>query len=425
MSSLVFRDVEVDGTRVDVAVRGGVIEAIGAGLPAGDDEVDGHGGALIPGLRDHHLHLRAMAAAADSVDMSGDALAALWAADATLPEGAWIRGVGWHESAGWELDRETLDHAVARRPVRVQHATGQLWVLNTLALEAVGLAGHPTGRLFGMDELLRARLANSVPDLREVSDALLAVGVTSVTDATPYTSLADVTTLQDGMTPLVTVTGAPALDVRGLPRVGPAKIVVTDHAVPSPEELEELIAEARRHDRNVAFHCASRVALVVILAALARAGAREGDRIEHGAVVPDDAVAALVRLGLTVVTQPAFVAERGDRYLADVEEDDRPFLWRCGSLLRAGVRVLGSSDAPHGPADPWRAMRAAVGRTTASGAVLGPDERVTPEDALRLYTGARRVAVGEGADLCLLRVPLAAALAELDSEAVVRAFPGR
>jgi predicted amidohydrolase YtcJ len=96
-----------------------------------------------------------MAAAADSVDVTGDALAALWAADATLPPGAWIRAVGWHESSGWELDRKSLDYAVPHRPVRVQHASGALWVLNSPALDAVGLADHPTGRLYGMDTFLR------------------------------------------------------------------------------------------------------------------------------------------------------------------------------------------------------------------------------------------------------------------------------
>ena len=120
----------------------------------------------------------------------------------------------------------------------------------------------------------------------------------------------------------------------------------------------------------------------------------------------------------TVVTQPAFVHARGDRYLAEVDDDDVGFLWRCGSLLRAGIAVRGSSDGPYGPADPWQAMRAGVDRRTASGAVLGADERVSPEQVLALYTGARRVALGAAADLCLLRVPLTDALAALDADAV-------
>src|ERR671916_1771459 len=66
---LVFRDVDVDGRRVDVRVVGGRVAGVGPGLaPApGTAVVDGGGGALLPGLHDHHLHLLAAAAARRSV----------------------------------------------------------------------------------------------------------------------------------------------------------------------------------------------------------------------------------------------------------------------------------------------------------------------------------------------------------------------
>jgi predicted amidohydrolase YtcJ len=359
------------------------------------------------------------------VDASGDALAALWAADATLPPGEWIRAVGWHESNGFELDRKTLDYAVPGRPVRVQHASGALWVLNSPALEAVGLADHQTGRLFGMDALLRERLGGTAPDLAAVSLMLTDFGVTRVTDATPYDRVDDVRMLPGAMTQQVTVMGAPELDTSDLGglHVGPAKIIVADHDPPAVDDLVDRIGTARRDGRNVAFHCASRLGLVLALAALDGAGSVPGDRIEHGAVVPDDAIDTMQRLGVTVVTQPGFVVARGDRYLDDVDADDRPFLWRCGSLLRAGIPMAAGSDGPHGPADPWLAMRAAVERRTAGGRVLGTDEDVTPAEALRLYVGGRRVAVGEPADLCLLRVPLAQALAAPDASHVRLAVP--
>jgi predicted amidohydrolase YtcJ len=463
LTSILFRRVEVDGILSAVFVQDGVITSIarenlqvadvareigtkdprdqswrvsGAnragedGVDGDDDEVeeiDGAGGALIPGLHDQHLHLFAMAAAASSVDVSGDALAALWAADATLAPGEWIRAVGWQESSGWELDRKTLDYAVPGRPVRVQHASGALWVLNSPALEAVHLGSHETGRLFGMDALLRDRLGGTAPDLGDVSRALSEVGVTRVTDATPYERAEDLRSLPGAMAQQVTVMGAPDVDVSDLGPVlvGPAKIVVADHDPSSVEELVEQVQAARRHDRGVAFHCASRLGLVLALAALDEAGSRRGDRIEHGAVIPDDAMETLRRLGVTVVTQPGFVVARGDRYLADVEEEDQPFLWRCGSLLRAGIPVAGSSDAPHGPVDPWRAMQVAVDRRTATGQVLGNAERVSAAEALRLYVGDRRVEVGAAADVCLLRVPLAEALAHPDASVVRRTVPLR
>jgi predicted amidohydrolase YtcJ len=111
-----------------------------------------------------------------------------------------------------------------------------------------------------------------------------------------------------------------------------------------------------------------------------------------------------------------------------VEADDQPHLYRCASLLDAGIPVAGSTDAPFGPDDPWLAMRAAVDRRTLAGAVLGPHEAVDPVRALELFLGAptapgtmvRRVAPGAPADLCLLALPLALAL-RAPSAAAVRA----
>jgi predicted amidohydrolase YtcJ len=151
----------------------------------------------------------------------------------------------------------------------------------------------------------------------------------------------------------------------------------------------------------------------VAVAAFAAAGARAGDRIEHAAVAPPEVAAELARLPLTVVTQPNFVRERGDAYLAEVESRDLPWLYRCRGWLDAGVSLGGGTDAPFGHADPWRAMAAAVDRASESGARLAPEEALSPERALALFTThpsdpggpPRAVAEGAAADLCLLDAP--------------------
>ena len=76
-----------------------------------------------------------------------------------------------------------------------------------------------------------------------------------------------------------------------------------------------------------------------------------------------------------------------------------------------------------GSADPWRAMAAAVRRTTGSGVTMGEAETLTPEQALALYTSSadspgvvqRTLAVGAEASLCLLDCPWAAARTDLSS----------
>lgn len=201
-------------------------------------------------------------------------------------------------------------------------------------------------------------------------------------------------------------------------------------ALPDHDALCASIAQAHSVDRAVAIHCVTRTTLVYALAAFAAASCRPGDRIEHASVTPPDAVAELACLPLAVVTQPGFVAERGDAYLSDVEPGDRPWLYRAAGLLAAGVPLGGGTDAPFGAPDPWAAMRAAVERRTAEGRTLGLAERLTPERALALFTtppdavggSPRRVAPGVPADLCLLDRPWAAARGSLARELVRATF---
>ena len=69
MPELLIRNAEIAGDAPrDLRAREGRIAEIGAGLAAGAGKpLDAAGGALLPGLHDHHLHLLALAAAERSV----------------------------------------------------------------------------------------------------------------------------------------------------------------------------------------------------------------------------------------------------------------------------------------------------------------------------------------------------------------------
>jgi hypothetical protein len=99
-------------------------------------------------------------------------------------------------------------------------------------------------------------------------------------------------------------------------------------------------------------------------------------------------MALVARAGVTVVTQPNFIFERGDQYLTEVDPADHEHLYRCRGFLDAAIPLGGSTDAPFGQPDPWLSMRAAVSRQTASGRVIGAAEALTPEQALALFTSA-------------------------------------
>jgi predicted amidohydrolase YtcJ len=441
LRSLLIRRAEVNGRLVDVHCAGGRVTQVGGHAPDGADVVvDADGGALLPGLHDHHVHLLAMAAARTSIALGPPAVTSPELFDAALlaaPGDGWLRGVGYHEAVAGPLDRTRLDAIVPDRPVRVQHRSGQLWVLNSAALALVDVASAD-GLLYRMDDVLRARVDAPPPDVAAAAAQLAGYGITGVTDLTPTTDPDELALLagaaaEDEFPLHVVVTGGPelaTLDV-GMAR-GPVKVVLDDARLPPLDDLVAMFRRARSAGRTLAVHCVTRAELVLALCAWDEVGVAPGDRVEHAAVVPLELVTALAERDLTVVTQPSFVATRGDEYLADVDPDDVPHLWRCGSLLAAGVAVGAGSDAPFGDADPWRAIAAARDRTTPSRHVLGAGERIPARRALDLYLTApddpggapRRVVAGVVADLCLLATPLRAALLAPE-DAVVRATARR
>ncbi|GAA4232772.1 putative amidohydrolase YtcJ [Streptosporangium album] len=473
MTGLLLRDVELDGRiRADVRVVGNRITEVGAALVRrpGEQEHACRGGALLPGLCDHHVHLHALAATGRSVNCGPpevtdrDGLAEALAA-ATPDEHGWIRGVGYIETVAGDLDAAALDRMHPHRPVRVQHRSGALWMLNTAAVAAAGigsgdhpgverdLSGTPTGRLWRADNWLRARLPPAEPpDLAPVGAALAQHGITTVTDATPDLSAdtiaAIATAMRSGALPQrVHLLGAP---LGGFPddsqvrsrgekvmnrgdrahnparsdggsrlTVGPYKIVLADSGLPSPDELAGRIRAVHATGRAIAAHCVSREALVILLAALDEAGVLPGDRIEHAALVPAELIPVLAHHRIRVVSQPGFIAHRGDDYLRDLPPHDRADVYRCAGLTRAGIPLALSSDAPYGPLDPWAIIAAAVQRRTPAGRVVGPGERLTAAHALDAYLAppddpggpARRIGPGAVADLVVLHVSLEQALA--------------
>lgn len=432
----VVRDLRLTGDRV--------VEVAEQLRPRPDEPVlDAEGHAVLPGLHDHHLHLRATAAARASVDLRDvtdergfrDVLQR-----ATQAGAGWVRVVGYHEAIAGPLDRALLDRlARTDRPVRVQHRSGVLWALNSAGVVALGLddprapgVDVEAGQLWRRDDLLRGTADLDPSALAVVGAAAAAAGVTGFTDATPDAGVDDPAALARDLCTagvrqhlvLMGPAGARPPEVERA-ALGPVKVLLDDDRLPALDELAARIAAAHDEGRAVAVHCVTRVQLVLTLAALRAAGARTGDRVEHASVVPPELVGDLAELGVTVVTQPHFVAERGDEYLTDVDPDDLGSLYRVRSLLDAGVPVAAGSDAPFGALDPWASMRAAVERCTRGGRTVGSDEAVDALAAVHLWLGdpfqpgrPRRLAAGVPADLCVLRVPWSGLASSLEAEVV-------
>lgn len=430
---LVLRRVSpMGGPMIDIGVRAGMVVAIGEKLQAKGPEIDGRGGVVLPGLIDHHIHLLATAARISSVDLSGltteKAVVEKLSRSAAIDDSKVpMRAIGYDERAAGLPDIIQLTEWVVDRPLRIQDRTGALWLLNKPMFERLGSGlfpecverdsgGDPTGRIWRGDAWLRERLGSEVPPVGLLGRELAKLGITGVTDAGPDNGVSEGRLFnalrQSGDLPQkLQLMGNEQLPISDCYEQGPLKLHYDERNLPPFEEIVERIECARTQNRSVAAHCVTDGELVFFLAALdASGGAMRGDRIEHGGIISEAMIGEIAARHLTVVSQPGFIHERGQRYAETVEARELDDIYRLRSLAAAGIAMAAGSDGPYGSLDPWLAMRSARDRCTPSGQAIGAKETLDVAKALELYlqpfdlshNGIRTIEVGAEADLCLL-----------------------
>ena len=404
--------------------------------------IDCGGGTLVPGFHDAHMHLMAYAATFGAVDCRPGQVSSI--ADicrqiaqkaAHTPQGQWVSAWGYdpfhlaedRHPTRWDLDRAAPDH-----PVRLNHRSGHACVLNSVAMDRVGIfddteepsgatiardleTGSPSGLLLEMQDFLDQRtpkpsVADSTSLVRKAARRLLSYGVTSIQDPTHTNSLGRwdlFEYLGSDVRPLPRITVMPGADHvaefgnagmkfgsgSNLLRLGHAKIMVTASSgapTHSYEDLRSAVNECKLHGFPVAVHAVEADVVRTVARVLAKTARSPGQslihRIEHCSEAPPDVLNEIVECGAAVVTQPGFIHHQGDRYLAEVPESMHPYLYRTASLTARGVTVALSSDAPVSDPDPMPALHAALTRRTESSAILGEDERLDLAAALRAYT---------------------------------------
>ncbi|MFJ8009124.1 amidohydrolase [Streptomyces fagopyri] len=185
-----------------------------------------------------------------------------------------------------------------------------------------------------------------------------------------------------------------------------------------PELLAETIVDGHLAGWQLAVHAIGDRAADVALDAIERAqrirprpDARH--RIEHAGLIRPEQPARFARLGVIAVVQPNFLRSFGDDYASIMGEERAPWLYRGRGFLDHGVTLVGSSDRPVTDGSPLRGVQFMVERASASGRVIGPDEGITVDEALRAYTvggafacrwedSAGTLAPGKRADLVVL-----------------------
>ena len=152
----------------------------------------------------------------------------------------------------------------------------------------------------------------------------------------------------------------------------------------SEEKLKELIMKIHRAGLQLAVHAIGDRAIDVVLAALEKALKKipredHRHRIEHASVLSEKLIRRMKRLGVIASVQPHFVVS--DFWIMDRLGSKRArWVYPFKALIQEGVRTVGGSDCPVEPISPLLGIWAAVSRE------LFPEERVSVEEALRMYT---------------------------------------
>ncbi len=418
---------------------------------------------IVPGLIDAHLHplevglelLFANLAGARTID---EVLGRLAERRADAAESGMMLGFNLEPDKLVERRypcRAELDQIIADVPVLVYRVDGHSAVTNTAGLallsplNAIGAEvnsrGEPTGVLRGPSyEQASRRFKRQLP-AEVVREALLRCGQQAVRQG--VTTIAALVgtedTTADELGPMLDALAAGPLRAIpfvqtwnhelvlefGLDRIGGCLLIdgsfgshtaalnrdYTDAPGGSGMAFvtdEKLVAFLRRSEElklSTAFHAIGDRAVEQVVRCHEQVGRSSlRHRIEHAELLNPGLIERIARLGLVLGVQPAFEATWGG--------PDRMYSCRLGerwrltnpfrSLARAGVILAGSSDAPITPTCPLAGIRAAIEHPN-------PEQRVTPEQALAMFTRnaafslgleqeVGRLAPGFSADLTIL-----------------------
>jgi len=106
--------------------------------------------------------------------------------------------------------------------------------------------------------------------------------------------------------------------------------------------------------------------------------------IIHGEIPTSKALQDMAELDVALVAQPGFMYYKG---FANLDEQMIDRFQPIRTYLDHGVRVIASSDVPYAPdANPFVGLYAMVTRRNKDGQVLGADQAIDREEALRTYT---------------------------------------
>ena len=365
------------------------------------------------------------------------------------PRGKWIIGHGWDQNRFAEKRLPTrfdLDAVSPDNPMIFYHKSGKMCVVNSKALELAGVTQQASALLGGIIDrneetadftgILRDGAMNLVslvipePSEEELVDAaglacekIVEAGVTSVhwivlspvevsviqkLYAQERLSLrvyviipanlldrALGSGLREGFTDEALKFGGMVIFADGYLAARTAALLQPysdDHAVDGrlfcvQEDMNALAAKIHGAGFQLVVHAVGDRAVDAALTAIEVTstevtGRDLRSRIEQAAVLNEGLIERMKKRQVIVSVQPRVVNSEFSQWSATdhLGLERARWLYPLKTLLKEGIRVVGGSDCPMEPLSPLSGIQAAVARE------FFPKERVTIDEALRMYT---------------------------------------
>lgn len=187
----------------------------------------------------------------------------------------------------------------------------------------------------------------------------------------------------------------------------------------SQADLDALIARIHDAGLQVCVHANGDREIAMVLDAMEKSLTRaprpdHRHRIEHGSVMTQPLLERVKRLGV-VLAPHSYIWEHGDKMEA-YGEQRWGLMHPNGSAVRMGIPACGNSDSPVSEALPMLRIQSMVTRTSAEGKVYGPEQRVSVDDAVRLWTMGSAFASFREQDLGSIAVGKLADFVVLDAD---------
>lgn len=426
--------------------RAGALEEVSAGLESDLPRFDVGGATVVPGLQDTHFHMMSTGMNAGAASLaecrSIDDVLTVVADTAAQADGEWIFASLLDESVlaeGRAPTAEELDSVISS-PLYINDRGLHYSVVNSAAATALGVEAQAVAGAGRLQEaasgLAKQRLSRLLPPeffaeaLDRASSIAVAAGITTVhaleggelfedRDAHLLRELRDDLAVRaivywctDDVEAAV-ATGATraggdvcadgSLGSRTAALARPYADAPGEHGLllRDADELAGLLRTAEERGVQFGLHAIGDRGVDAVVEAGRRAfaeGTRLRHRIEHFGLPSPQAIETASQLGFVIAAQPAFAYLRGQPggvYESRLGTERLAEAYPLKSLLAAGLHVAGGSDSDVTPADPLLGLHAAVNHPVES-------ERVTPREALRMYTAeAEYISGGEPADALL------------------------